>query len=107
MVRQVTIEATPNGVHAANWASPAFKELFDRCIPSWREDNYTLRSALGLPPEEVWSSHLIAKHELFETVRKKSGLSFEPDAFTIGSAPPSTGSNTPDLILTHPAHLPH
>jgi len=100
MFPQVPIEAITNGVHAATWASPAFKELFDRCIPSWREDNYSLRGALGLPPEEVWSSHLIAKHELFETVRKKTGLGFEPDVFTIGFARRATGYKRADLILS-------
>src|SRR5690242_18161721 len=45
MFPQVPIEAITNGVHAATWASPAFQELFDRCIPSWREDNYSLRGA--------------------------------------------------------------
>jgi starch phosphorylase len=100
MFPQVPIEAITNGVHAATWAAPAFKELFDRCIPSWREDNYSLRGALGLPPEEVWSSHLIAKHELFETVRKKTGLSFEPDVFTIGFARRATGYKRADLILS-------
>ena len=53
MFPNVTIEAITNGVHAATWASPSFKDLFDRMIPSWREDNYSLRGALGLPPEEV------------------------------------------------------
>ena len=95
-----TIEAITNGVHAATWASPAFQELFDRCIPSWREDNYSLRSALGLPPEEVWSSHLIAKHELLETVRKKTGLSLDPEVFTIGFARRATGYKRADLILS-------
>ena len=97
---QVPIEAITNGVHAATWTSPAFKELFDRCIPSWREDNYSLRGALGLPPEEVWSSHLLAKHELFETVRKKTGLSLDPEAFTIGFARRATGYKRADLILS-------
>ena len=100
MFPQVLIEAITNGVHAATWASPAFQELFDRCIPSWREDNYSLRSALGLPPEEVWASHLIAKHELFETVRKKTGLSLDPEAFTIGFARRATGYKRADLILS-------
>jgi glycogen phosphorylase len=100
MFPQVPIEAITNGVHAATWASPAFQELFDRCIPSWREDNYSLRSALGLPPEEVWSSHLIAKHELLETVRKKTGLSLDPEAFTIGFARRATGYKRADLILS-------
>jgi starch phosphorylase len=100
MFPQVTIEAITNGVHAATWASPAFQELFDRCIPSWREDNYSLRGALGLPPEEVWSSHLLAKHELFETVRKKTGLALDPEAFTIGFARRATGYKRADLILS-------
>ena len=52
MFPNVPIEAITNGVHAATWASPSFRELFDRMIPSWREDNYSLRGALGLPPEE-------------------------------------------------------
>ncbi|MCU1242592.1 MAG: glgP [Candidatus Acidoferrum typicum] len=100
MFPQVPIEAITNGVHAGTWTSPAFQELFDRCIPSWREDNYSLRSALGLPPEEVWASHLIAKHELFETVRKKTGLSLDPEAFTIGFARRATGYKRADLILS-------
>jgi len=65
------IEAITNGVHAGTWTSPPFQQLFDRYIPSWREDNYSLRSALGLPAEEVWAAHLIAKHDLLETVRQK------------------------------------
>jgi starch phosphorylase len=100
MFPQAPIEAITNGVHAATWASPAFQELFDRCIPSWREDNYSLRSALGLPPEEVWSSHLIAKHELLETVRKKTGLSLDAETFTIGFARRATGYKRADLILS-------
>ena len=95
-----TIESITNGVHAATWTSPAFQELFDRCIPSWREDNYSLRGALGLPPEEVWSSHLIAKHELLESVRKKTGLSLDPETFTIGFARRATGYKRADLILS-------
>ena len=100
MFPQVPIEAITNGVHAGTWVSPAFAELFDRYISSWREDNYVLRSALGMPPEELWASHLIAKHDLFETVRTKTGLSLDPDAFTIGFARRATGYKRADLILS-------
>ena len=93
------IEAITNGVHAGTWTSPPFQQLFDRYIPSWREDNYSLRSALGLPAEEVWAAHLIAKHDLLETVRKKTGLKFDPEAFTIGFARRATGYKRADLIL--------
>src|SRR5690348_17275053 len=63
MFPEVPIHAITNGVHAGTWTCTAFRQLFDRYIPSWREDNFSLRSALGLPAEDVWSAHLIAKHE--------------------------------------------
>jgi starch phosphorylase len=93
------IEAITNGVHAGTWTSPAFQQLFDRYIPSWRDDNYSLRSALGLPAEEVWAAHLIAKHDLLEVVREKTGLKFDPEVFTIGFARRATGYKRADLIL--------
>jgi len=99
MFPNVPIEAITNGVHAATWASPSFRDLFDRHIPSWREDNYSLRGALGLPPEEVWAAHLLAKHDLLEAVRRKTGLKLEPEAFTIGFARRATGYKRADLIL--------
>jgi starch phosphorylase len=94
------IEAITNGVHAGTWTAPAFQQLFDRYIPSWREDNFSLRGALALPAEEVWAAHLIAKHELLETVRKKTGLKFDPEVFTIGFARRATGYKRADLILS-------
>jgi len=100
MFPQIPIEAITNGVHAATWTSPAFQELFDRYISSWREDNYSLRGALGLPPEEVWSAHLIAKHDLLEAAREKTGLRLDPDVFTIGFARRATGYKRADLILS-------
>jgi starch phosphorylase len=99
MFPEVHIEAITNGVHAATWTSPAFQQLFDRYIPTWREDNYSLRGALGLPPEDVWAAHLLAKHELLEAARQKTGLKFDPEAFTIGFARRATGYKRADLIL--------
>jgi starch phosphorylase len=99
MFPNVPIEAITNGVHAATWTSAAFCDLFDRYIPSWREDNYSLRGALGLPPEEVWAAHLLAKHDLLEAVRKKTGLKLDPEVFTIGFARRATGYKRADLIL--------
>ena len=100
MFPNVPIEAITNGVHAATWSSPPFRDLFDRLVPSWREDNYSLRGALGLPPEEVWAAHLLAKHDLMEAVRKKTGLKLDPEAFTIGFARRATGYKRADLILS-------
>jgi glycogen phosphorylase len=100
MFPEVPIEAITNGVHAGTWTSSPFQQLFDRQIAQWREDNYSLRSALGLPPEEVWSAHLIAKHELLEAVREKTGLSLDEEVFTIGFARRATGYKRADLILS-------
>jgi starch phosphorylase len=93
------IEAITNGVHAGTWASAAFQQLFDRYIPSWREDNYSLRTALALPPEEVWSAHLLAKNALLDVVRQKTGMSMDLETFTIGFARRATGYKRADLIL--------
>ncbi|MGH9740985.1 MAG: alpha-glucan family phosphorylase [Candidatus Acidiferrum sp.] len=100
MFPEVPIEAITNGVHAGTWTSPAFQQLFDRQIAQWREDNYSLRSALGLLPEDVWSAHLIAKHELLESVREKTGLALDEEVFTIGFARRATGYKRADLILS-------
>jgi len=100
MFPEVPIEAITNDVHAGTWTCPAFQQLFDRYIPSWREDNYSLRSALGLPAEEVWAAHLMAKHELLEAARKRTGLHLDPEVFTIGFARRATGYKRADLILS-------
>ncbi len=95
----VPIEAITNGVHAGTWSAPSFQQMFDRYVPDWREDNYSLRGVLGVPPEEVWASHLIAKHELFELVRKKTGIKLDPEVFTIGFARRATAYKRADLLL--------
>jgi glycogen phosphorylase len=95
----VPIEAITNGVHAGTWASPSFQQLFDRYVPDWREDNCSLRGMLGAPPEEVWASHLIAKHELFEMVRKKTGIKLDAEVFTVGFARRATAYKRADLLL--------
>ena len=100
MFPEVPIHAITNGVHAGTWTCPSFQQLFDRYIPSWREDNFSLRSALGLPAEDVWSAHLIAKHELLQEVHKKTGLHLDPEIFTIGFARRATGYKRADLILS-------
>src|SRR6266566_4222249 len=100
MFPEVPIEAITNGVHAGTWTCPAFRQLFDRYIPTWREDNFSLRSALGLPAEDVWAAHLIAKHELLEVVRTKTGLHLDSEVFTVGFARRATGYKRADLILS-------
>ncbi len=100
MFSDLRIEAITNGVHAATWVSPPFQQLFDIHIHGWREDNFSLRAALGLPQEEIWQAHLAAKRRLFQAVRVKSGLTFDPEVFTVGFARRATGYKRADLILS-------
>ena len=100
MFSDLRIEAITNGVHGATWAAPSFQRLFDQRIPAWREDNFELRAAVGLPPEEVWQAHLAAKQRLFKLVHERSGLSLDPEVFTIGFARRATGYKRADLILS-------
>ena len=93
------IDDISNGVHAASWAAPAFQTLFDRRIPGWREDNFSLRYAQNLPPDEVWDAHLAAKHSLAERVRAAHGLTLDPAVLTLGCARRATPYKRADLIL--------
>jgi starch phosphorylase len=61
MFAEYKIDSITNGVHAATWACAAFAELFDRHIPGWRSDNFSLRYAVSIADEEVWNAHQRAK----------------------------------------------
>ena len=64
MFAHYVIDAITNGVHAATWTSLPFQRLFDRYIPGWREDNFSLRYALSIPNQEVWDAHRTAKRQM-------------------------------------------
>ena len=95
----VPIESITNGVHAKSWTCPPFQQLFDAAIPDWKEDNFSLREALAIPREKIWSAHLAAKQTLFREVTRKTGLALDPAVFTIGFARRFTGYKRADLIL--------
>lgn len=80
------IEDITNGVHVPTWASPPFQKLYDRHIPGWRDDNFSLRSALSLPAEEVWDAHALAKVALLDRVNRESGVGMEANVLTFGFA---------------------
>ena len=86
MFPSYVISAITNGVHAVTWASPAFKDLFDRHIPAWRIDNNYLRYAISIPLEEIREAHARAKRELLAEIRQRQGVDLDPAGFTIGFA---------------------
>jgi starch phosphorylase len=86
-------------VHAATWANPAFRDLFDRRVPAWRRDNFALRQAAGIPLDEIAAAHLAAKHDLIMSIALTGEKQLDTGKFTIGCARRSTGYKRNDLIL--------
>jgi starch phosphorylase len=93
------IGAITNGVHAATWTNPAFRDLFDRRVPAWRRDNFALRQAAGIPLDEIAAAHLAAKHDLIMSIALGGEKQLDTGKFTIGCARRSTGYKRNDLIL--------
>jgi starch phosphorylase len=93
------IDAITNGVHAGTWTSDEFRALFDRHIPSWRRDNFSLRYALSIPREEIWQAHAGAKRRLIERIATETGTHFGNDVFTLGFARRATAYKRADLLF--------
>jgi glycogen phosphorylase len=100
-----TIDAITNGVHAPTWVSKHFKDLFDRHIPGWRQDNFSLRYALSIPKQEVWDTHKSAKMELIEYVNRETNTGMDLDFLTLGFARRATPYKRADLIFTDTERL--
>jgi starch phosphorylase len=99
MFARYRIDSITNGVHAATWTSPHFQDLFDRHIPGWREDHFSLRYALSIPAAAVWETHVAAKAELLEVVERSTGAGMNLDCLTLGFARRATAYKRPDLLF--------
>ncbi len=99
------IRAITNGVHLATWAAPSFRELFDRRIPHWRNDAYSLRHAVGIPAEELEAAHASAKRRLIQTVAERTGRALDPEALTLGFGRRVTAYKRATLVLRDPSAL--
>lgn len=99
MFESENIDSITNGVHAGTWTSPHFQALFDRYIPSWREDNFSLRHALNIPQNEVWEAHQQAKHQLLDYVNRTTKADMDPEVFTIAFARRAALYKRADLLF--------
>ena len=99
MFNGYNVEAITNGVHAATWAAPSLRELFDRHIPGWREDNQSLRYIACTPLEEIEHAHLDAKRALLSYVDSANGVKLDENHFTIGFARRVTAYKRADLLF--------
>jgi glycogen phosphorylase len=105
MYPQYPIRAITNGVHAVAWTASSFCELFDRHIPEWRYDNLYLRYAIGVPREEVRSTHLMAKRRLIEEVSSRHQVRLNESVLTIGFARRAATYKRADFLFTDPERL--
>ena len=86
MFARYTIDSITNGVHAATWVAKPFKELYDRYIPGWEQENFSLRYALSIPKKEIWNAHGEAKRQLIQRVNRETNIGMDAAVFTLGFA---------------------
>jgi len=107
MFSHYKIDSITNGVHAATWTSSPFQALFDRHIPGWRADNFSLRFAHSLPLPEIREAHLAAKQLLLDRARHDTGVALDPSLFTLGFARRATAYKRSDLLVSDVNRLKH
>ncbi len=99
MFDRYKIDSITNGVNALLWTSQPFQDLFDKYIPGWIEDNFSLRYTLSIPNDEVWKAHSKAKQKLIEYVNQETNADIDIDTFTIGFARRVATYKRADLIF--------
>ena len=105
MFGEYQVDAITNGVHAATWVSDPVRALFDRHIPGWQTDNFSLRYAVGIPAADIWSAHAAAKRQLLEAVNRTQQPPFDPGVLTLGFGRRATAYKRTDLLVSDPARL--
>lgn len=105
MFPEYNTDAITNGVHAATWTTPGFQAVFDKHLPRWRRDNVALRYAIDIPEAEIVSAHTAAKQALMAAVIERTGITLDPDIFTIGFARRAATYKRADLLFADPERL--
>ncbi len=96
-----------NGIHTCSWLSPTMKELYNKYLVPYWQDNIQLENTWKkvntIPDEELWDVHYQRKVKLMKLVRentinrlRRNGMRYEeimeivsklnPDTLTIGFA---------------------
>jgi len=99
------IDWVTNGVHSRTWTCESFRNLYDRHMPGWSNDPFSLRYAIGIPGDEIWEAHAQAKTRVIEESARRTGKPFKADVFTIGFARRATAYKRADLLFHDPGQL--
>jgi starch phosphorylase len=100
MFASYNIDAITNGVHASTWAVDPLADLYDRYIPGWRQDNFSLRYALSIPKSDIWQAHAEAKKSLIQYVNSATNTGMDVDPFTVGFARRAATYKRADLLFS-------
>ena len=100
MFPEYSIESITNGVHSSTWVCASFKRLYDKYIPDWKNDPFSLRYALSIPNDEIWNTHQEAKNKLIDYVNKKTGIDIDSETLTIGFARRAAAYKRADLVFS-------
>jgi starch phosphorylase len=93
------IDFITNGIHSATWVCESFKRLYDKYIPGWLNDPFSLRYAFNILSEEIWTAHQEAKHLLIDYVNQKAAIGMDCDSLTIGFARRASTYKRADLVF--------
>jgi starch phosphorylase len=99
------IRSITNGVHAPTWVSPPFGDLFDRYVPHWRSNPFSLRCITAVDSAEIAVAHDEAKRLLLEQVREQTGRFLRPEVLTLGFGRRATAYKRATLLLRDPQRL--
>ena len=77
-----------------------FQALFDQHIPDWRQDNFNLRYAIGIPPQEFWAAHAEAKRALHRPGQRAPTGHGSTPTLDVGFARRAATYKRADLLFT-------
>lgn len=100
MFPEYSIESITNGVHSFTWVCDSFKILYDKYIPDWKNDSFSLRYALSIPGDKIWKAHQEAKNGFIDYVNEKTGSEMDYKTLTIGFARRAASYKRADLIFS-------
>jgi starch phosphorylase len=72
-----------NGVHHLSWTGPEFKKLYDKYLPTWRNDPQQLADISQIPDSEIVEAKKMAKRRLISYINSLSGAGFTDELLTI------------------------
>ena len=99
MFPDLPISSITNGVHSVTWTALPFRALYDRYMPDWRQNSFSLRRAMGIPLELIRQAHHETKQRLIQEINLRVNANFDQNVITLGFARRATAYKRPYLLF--------